>query len=451
MAQQLTVLEAIRQCPPFGPLHILEEKTATGTTDPAYPCTDLSEFRCWREFPNLVTETENRARSHLMNPLPETATFVQDTPINDEVGVYIALSASMHRVLPLLARAFGLEQGIFTTIGGNKEVVGDPDFIYRPAHRSSKAKVVIEVKTSWAFPMRQPIIEAYGKAKTMRSSKVTKAVQQIYGYMTFNHLRFGVLTTYEKTWFLRRTHEDTGGVLEVSDVFPRTDTPSLLAGYLTLLREADTNWLHVSPTSSPHPSPGLPRKYASLSEAQDVPVNKIRFIHGVDRSRAGSIVQGKYANEDVIFKVVDASKHADLAKELEREAEAYQELQKLKDKHILLEPRAYIRVWDMLEMLVLPRYEQNVKQYLDSGGDLVIASKRCRDCLQALHDAGYIHGDVKRGNFVTKKGTLFGDQHFRIIDLAQTRKGSQYERKMEMEEFNRIFVGNRGGGDQSAA
>jgi hypothetical protein len=46
------------------------------------------------------------------------------------------------------------------------------------------------------------------------------ALQQIYGYMTFNNTRYGILTNWERALFLRRTKVDGRNTLDVYSVEP---------------------------------------------------------------------------------------------------------------------------------------------------------------------------------------------------------------------------------------
>src|SRR6185436_975992 len=53
--------------------------------------------------------------------------------------------------------------------------------------------------------------EAYNTALTMEDEyiwhqKIIKIVRQTFGYMIVNDLRYGLLTTYIRTWFFYRQH-----------------------------------------------------------------------------------------------------------------------------------------------------------------------------------------------------------------------------------------------------
>ena len=63
-------------------------------------------------------------------------------------------------------------------------------------------------------------------------------IQQIYNYMRTNELRYGILTTYDNHWFLRREHEK----LWISKTLPlQSESPPVLKAYAYLTRQAKEN------------------------------------------------------------------------------------------------------------------------------------------------------------------------------------------------------------------
>jgi hypothetical protein len=76
------------------------------------------------------------------------------------------------------------------------------------------------------------------------NQKARMVVQQIYNYMGVNELRYGVLTTYDVHWFLRREHTE----LWISKALPlQSESPPVLKAYAYLARQAMEN------PHSPHP------------------------------------------------------------------------------------------------------------------------------------------------------------------------------------------------------
>ena len=79
------------------------------------------------------------------------------------------------------------------------DATGIPDF---KCHLAKLLILVIEAK-------RKHVLEDMGEQtfpEFYHTSKGMAVVQQIYNYMGENELRYGILTTYDNHWFLRREH-----------------------------------------------------------------------------------------------------------------------------------------------------------------------------------------------------------------------------------------------------
>lgn len=74
------------------------------------------------------------------------------------------------------------------------------------------------------------------------------ALRQAFGYMRLNGYRYGVLSTYEQTWFLKRGDQDADHDLMVSPTiaFNRSE-PTLLQCYLWFIRQADADQRPLDP------------------------------------------------------------------------------------------------------------------------------------------------------------------------------------------------------------
>jgi hypothetical protein len=69
-----------------------------------------------------------------------------------------------------------------------------------------------------------------------------EALQQIYGYMTFNDNKYGVLSNFRRAWFFRRV--EGGGTLQYAgpiDLDNSATSPSILKAFVgvVLLAERD--------------------------------------------------------------------------------------------------------------------------------------------------------------------------------------------------------------------
>ncbi|TPX61474.1 hypothetical protein PhCBS80983_g01021 [Powellomyces hirtus] len=121
------------------------------------------------------------------------------------------------------------------TIGGLSGVVGDPD-IFWVTGEFMKPKFVMEYKTPWVLSVTGSIIPEYKN----NSAEVVKAIQQLYGYLTFNDLRHGALSTYNVTCFFRQTYPSNG-----------KEPPKLFGAYIKILRLADVDGSHQHPRRVP--------------------------------------------------------------------------------------------------------------------------------------------------------------------------------------------------------
>ncbi|TPX53863.1 hypothetical protein PhCBS80983_g06122 [Powellomyces hirtus] len=403
--------------------------SGTSTTTPAYPRTDLNVIEEWVDFPKAVLAD----RATLSKSLFQKAIFTPETPVSTEANVHAFADCTLHQTLTSILGALGKPGYKIVDIGGNKSVVADPD---RILIHGEKPILTMEFKTPWAFPKQRGIVWTYQDSQP--TSKVRRAINQIYGYMTFNQHRYGVLTTYEETYFLQRQWSEAGGRLQIAGPFSYNKrTPfTVLEAYTTLLLLCIDKWFYASPTTSPAPSrsgsasaspstsrPSTPMPYTLT----DVDIRDVTFIKGRDRSRAGAVVGGTFRGENVIFKIVDDTKNSQFATELDNEVDHYRALAHLQGRII---PRflGYIRVWNMLRILVLEDCGLPVKK---SGltGQLM---DECLACLRTLHQCGIIHGDVHMGNFVHSPFS-----GVRVLDFGFARPGTAAEMEEELNELTR--------------
>ncbi|KAJ3157561.1 hypothetical protein HDU86_003213 [Geranomyces michiganensis] len=403
--------------PPFPDLERDTFVSSTSATTPRCPCTDLNALVRWDIAQDVLAvrpllDTQNVTASISLGPY-------EPEPVTDEETVRAVIRTTILRSVAKCLGPFQLNSA-FRTPTGNQHVVGHPDIVYRSG-QSTKAKVVIEVKTDWAFPQRNPILADWPAARSQSTSKLTRAIQQLYGYMTFNHLRYGVLTTYNQTWFFRRVDVPVGGGLEVTDAVPHTNAEALVTAYVTVALLAESSWFYASPTTSPAPVQRFPsaRAPTPISDPyilRSVDTAAIRVEKGIDRSRVGVVVRGTCFGLPVIMKIVDASKEQWAVDELDSEVAAYRDLQALSGT-FLPQVIAYVEIWDMLRVMVLEDCGNNLRTYEENGGSLTLLNARCNECLAAVNRLEYEHRDVKKENFVIDAtGTV------RLIDLGQAAK-----------------------------
>ncbi|KAI8817478.1 uncharacterized protein EV422DRAFT_226305 [Fimicolochytrium jonesii] len=435
-APRRSLFTVVQSCPPLPRLIRREHHSGDSTTTPAWPRTDLNELVIWSSFDDEIRRTQTTLQAIFIAP-----NFALDIPtirkVGDETHVQGVIENTILSVVENVAREIVSEPDFSCSIAGVPGLLLDPDFIFA-SQATPKAKLVGEVKTPWAFGASRNLVQDWHDSRGTRN-KTVRAIEQVYGYLTFNNLRYGVLTTYETTWFFKRTCSPQGGRLEVTAPFRYESTPQLIFAYTTIVRLADEHWLHASPTSSPGPASPIVRRRTQPSNPDPhllqtaAPPSDIHLTQGVDRSRVGGIVRGNYRGQPVIFKTVDVSKHRALTQELDHEVTVYQAIAHLQGDAVV-RVIAYVEVWEMLRLLVLEDHGVNLWMYEQQGGKASVLKTKCRECLQKVHATGYLHGDIRLPNFLVSNGVV------RLVDFGQAKQSTVREEFIaEMRELNPLF------------
>jgi len=182
---------------------------------------------------------------------PDQFRFSDDLTISDEESTGIALTFNVYA---LLNRLRPTDQ-----IGMQSEatVIGKPD---RVCYRSpNDVRMLIEIKVKWAL-FSNDLVTKYNEDMSligMERSPVNptwRQVHQIFGYLCHNSLRYGILTTYDQTWFMRRDDER----LSISPAIHYADGhPTLLQCHMYFMdlthQDYTTSSVPPSPPQGPHP------------------------------------------------------------------------------------------------------------------------------------------------------------------------------------------------------
>lgn len=174
---------------------------------------------------------------------------------SEEADVAEALNANFLQVLSetIWSRKDSTE-GFHRRLAGVK---GEPDFIL--VGDEGSLFLVVEVKTKWVLPAaHDDLVGKYSENLEDRRKgrplgvSVINPLEQIFGYMSQNGLQYGVLSTYETTWFLCRPKNKHRNLL-ISKPVKDADTPSLfrcLAFIMSLAREDPESPTPESPSPS---------------------------------------------------------------------------------------------------------------------------------------------------------------------------------------------------------
>jgi predicted Ser/Thr protein kinase len=242
--------------------------------------------------------------------------------------------------------------GLLITTGYIPEFKGQPDHIIYKTMVENGVNIkipycFIEDKTIWDLPSpsaQESLIEWWdadvsyetevGRPKRPGKS-IFHEITQAYGYMSVNCLRYGVLTTYERTWFLFRPEV---GHLLISEPFAcNAQSPTTLMRcfcYLLSLLEAD----HTTERSSRrdesvplsfHQSETRSRLLNTIPEGFKISSLKQHIGEGA----CGFVYRWNYNGVDIAVKICDASNRVAYAM-MQSELIVYERLKPMQGKCI---------------------------------------------------------------------------------------------------------------------
>ncbi len=292
-----------------------------------------------------------------------------------------------------------------------------------------------------------------GTACDLLAEQTLEALDQIYGYMTFNNNKFGILTSWTHALFLRRAETPDRKCLEyyIVELEGSSSSISMLKAWVgvVLLAYNDSNsppnWRFGTSATD---QKAQQKAFREAEEFNMTPSNgtyerctTLDFrICEFDLSSAremagGCIVWGCLLRSitdslDVVFKIVDACRYPDAPEVLQDEADVYAALYDLQGRVI---PKVYglYEVWGILHILAL----QPVGIALSDQAKISRATlKKMKSALRSLHDAGFLHGDITHRNFCqSQNGDVF------LVDLMRCRPSAdQAEMADEMAQVDAL-------------
>ncbi|KAI3658092.1 hypothetical protein MP638_002376, partial [Amoeboaphelidium occidentale] len=209
--------------------------TGTETTLPSNPRVDKITFRHWDNFKQDRDSGINKLaeeNASLTFSEPEEVALM---PVRSEDAIR---SAFFETINPRIKRVFRALYGTYYSFMPHEDIfLLDPDLALADHGDPSKPLFPVELKTFWAFPANSltslvgpfledqaAILDNTGSSKHGSTSKEYRAVAQIYGYMSVNHMKYGLLSTYRFSFFFRRMDREDGvSVLEVSPPIPTSE------------------------------------------------------------------------------------------------------------------------------------------------------------------------------------------------------------------------------------
>ena len=129
------------------------------------------------------------------------------------------------------------------------EMKGKPDLICQRIRGTDSLLVIFEMKTKWVLPGAPDLVAKYNRFP--KDNRIQRSVEQVYGYVHLNNLRYGVLSTYDVSWFI---NVSDNGKLYISSPIKFDDTnPSLLQSLAYLASKARDNPFRGPPPQPPNP------------------------------------------------------------------------------------------------------------------------------------------------------------------------------------------------------
>ncbi|KAJ3284436.1 hypothetical protein HDU79_008120 [Rhizoclosmatium sp. JEL0117] len=324
-----------------------------------------------------------------------------------------------------------MSSGTFSPIEGCPQILGDPDRIWATDENGLRLpKLAIEFKTPWEFPRVSNLIEAYQaeiqllkENKRTVKGKVVRALEQIFVYMAINRHRYGVLTTLDQTWFIRRADDDfptspcSTSRLEISPTISSSSMSpnlTLTSAWMAVLlsMELKSNWIYAPPRSSSVVNPSIQTNHPPYQKSYDsVKLDGlIDWGNSIGRSQTGAVTKGQYLYfKNVVFKTMDLSKIVGGLEHFKKEVAFYQQLESLQGTLI---PKfiAFGTIYGMLQVLVLE----------DVGKPISLAEFQRRKqeldgLLDILHSQGVNHNDLRLPNIMMDE-----ENRIRFIDFGQS-------------------------------
>ncbi|KAF8346716.1 hypothetical protein F5887DRAFT_1073385 [Amanita rubescens] len=171
-----------------------------------FPRTNLQHLVPWNTFETEISEAITTRMLAMGIPL-DAEYDIGSLPkkrsrVRNEEDVRLQATVQLHYLVEEVLDILGIEGEFSTPESGNNQIVGAPDFSWLRAP-TRHPKVVVVYKTKWAAPLEN--LPAYFQSRAQEIPRLAQqsidAVFQLYGYMTFNENKYGILNNMECAWF----------------------------------------------------------------------------------------------------------------------------------------------------------------------------------------------------------------------------------------------------------
>ncbi|GJJ76176.1 hypothetical protein EMPS_08535 [Entomortierella parvispora] len=310
--------------------------------------------------------------------------------------------------------------------------------------------------------------EAYYQQGSLTMSP-SGPLNRIYGYMKLNGYRYGVLSTYTQTWFLKITGEKDDLLLVSPTISRNSTTPTVHVQqcYLWLIREAAKDarmnvtrkhtarlvvtkeqayknfirprikcvlsWdAQAAPTQSRIRMTPWTWKWQCDMEYERITIPLFRNMELLSQGERARTFRATWKGMAVIVKKADLWRQPAVTQELESEERIYHLLKRLQGRYI---PRMLVAgVLDGMEMILVTGHVGT-----DLRNERLDTSDRdkIREALSALHNKGILHRDIRPENIVVNRdgeSSRFFFIDFGLSGFTRNKKILERETK-ELEEL----------------
>ena len=354
----------------------------------------------WNDFTNAVATLT--VPTELCHKRTSFNVGMEDVWTKDHVN--LALKRNVFGILNQLK----FHNGEFTAYNAIPGVVGRPDCIFV---EDGVLRFVIEnrIRSDLHVPDDVTLITMYNNGV----EKVLNAVCHIFGYMLYNRCRFGVLTTYDQTWFLKRVCS----TLYISPTITHDNRRlTLYQCYAYIISRAN-----LYPFSTTVGDDIL----VDSSDRTKLDLGNI-YISGIlGRGRTGTIFHGELHDKKVAVKICDTFKAPDLESAMLNEVEIYNIMRNLQGDCI---PKLIAYGYDGFLFVLVTEVAGSPSRKEEMGSH---ERRSAVDKLARIHTYGIAHRDLHWNNILIQHCST-GVKNIMFIDFERSARVDKERCNMEM-------------------
>ncbi|CAF2115388.1 unnamed protein product [Rotaria magnacalcarata] len=394
--------------------------SSTKSVSSAYP-----EVVLWDRFENELKDFQIQNNDLTLEYLIESPEL--RLKIRNEIQVKSAINDNVFKPLSQYLRKKEINSFFQPCSSNEHGVIGQPDFAF---FHNDIVKLVIEVKTIWSLTAPDNLAAAY----RISSTTVRLPVQQIFGYMRINNLKYGILTNYESFYFMRREKL----LLHISTAIKSADVD--LSVYRALFyiihlsiedhlcspntsinddKKCDSDQDEIQDDEKDDESEedddnndvySPKRKKKRSEQYQSSKSKQIKLMNeAIGYGQNGCVFKCLYNNTEYATKICDTTKNTNMMMQLNNERKLYNHLKLLQGTYV---PNRIVSGflknlnWFYIVCYEISGVSKSFKQYTNEEKVMALTT------LDQLHKRNVLHNDIRSENFLINYDN---QQHKRIM------------------------------------